>query len=662
MRLLKSIYGGYQPNEWSHFFSELQINLDEPHGLARLFRDSSKPIKISAVVEFPREEREYIRDNAEELLEPWVWSLETGEDVAYGRFAHMAMAAQNEGRVREVREKAKELLPLVNEALSRVRSEIGITIAPGAHSIETIPNYAVSLAFSTYAPGNVGVIEYHSASRTYLRETLGGIDLNTRAFEDRRRQSSLYNWQNKYTNVKTELAATYLRGLVAQQVEGSEAVENVNDTIKELFSQFFPDKEYLGVVPEVGGGLSFPVSLKGGVVHDINELSSGEKEIVYGYLRLRNSAPRFSMILLDEPELHLNPALLRGLVRFYHQHLGRNQENQLWLVSHSDALLRQAVGGGEGFSVFHMTPAGDVEASGDNQAVPVVADDELQKATIAIVGDLASFKPTGRVVIVEGGGDSEFDASVLTRLAPKFSARVNIVSGGDKARVRALYETLDRCGDKFGAGQRFFAIVDRDFDMADKPISAKILSWSVYHIENFLIDEKYILNAVNLLLACDRFTGEDEVTAALRESANKVIDSVVYERVKSAVNSEIVSAINISGRPDSSNPAAALAPSIGSTFGRLEVVRERLLETEWVANTMEDQRRIFAEAVGDGTWRAKLPGRKVLKQFANDVLGGKSSYETLRNVIIHGMEKDQFCPEDMQLVIEKILNTPIEDS
>ena len=46
------------------------------------------------------------------------------------------------------------------------------------------------------------------------------------------------------------------------------------------------------------------------------------KEVLFGYLRLRNSAPKYSVVLLDEPELHLNPALVRGLPQFYHRHLG----------------------------------------------------------------------------------------------------------------------------------------------------------------------------------------------------------------------------------------------------------------------------------------------------------------------------------------------------
>ena len=54
-----------------------------------------------------------------------------------------------------------------------------------------------------------------------------------------------------------------------------------------------------------------------GITHDINDLSSGEKEVLYGYLRISNLAPRQSVLLVDEPELRLNPRLIRGLPQFY---------------------------------------------------------------------------------------------------------------------------------------------------------------------------------------------------------------------------------------------------------------------------------------------------------------------------------------------------------
>jgi predicted ATPase len=141
------------------------------------------------------------------------------------------------------------------------------------------------------------------------------------------------------------MAGNFVKELLAEKSQGNENIEreSLSDTLKELFESFFPEKKFLGPQPTSDGGLAFPVT-SNGTEHDLDELSSGEKEILYGYLRIRSSAPSDSIILLDEPELHLNPRLIRGLPEFYRKHLGESLKNQLWLVTHSDALIREAIG------------------------------------------------------------------------------------------------------------------------------------------------------------------------------------------------------------------------------------------------------------------------------------------------------------------------------
>ena len=47
VRLLKSTYGGYQPNEWQQWFGEFQINVRDEVQLLRLFHDRSRPVRVA---------------------------------------------------------------------------------------------------------------------------------------------------------------------------------------------------------------------------------------------------------------------------------------------------------------------------------------------------------------------------------------------------------------------------------------------------------------------------------------------------------------------------------------------------------------------------------------------------------------------------------------
>ncbi|MEV6624956.1 AAA family ATPase [Amycolatopsis sp. NPDC051106] len=400
IRLLKSVYGGYLANEYHQWFGEFAVSLQDRSSVQKLFRDQSQPIVIEAHISFADSEVAYLRENTEALVQPIAWQEVTGQSIDWWTWSRLAIATQLRYQEPALTKRCAELAEDVRTALENSVHTLSLRIMPNGE-MQTSVCKPAEAAFQAYEPEHLGIIEYHSASRTYARQAVGGINLDARAFEDQRRQNRLYNSATKYQNIKTELAQSYLRSLIAEKAGQVTAKQDLNDTLSELFRTFFPDKTYQGARPRPNGDLEFPVRLSSGEEHDIDELSSGEKEILYGYLKLRNSTPRNSVLLIDEPELHLNPSLLQGYTDFYYRHLGLEQNNQLWLVTHSDALLRQAVGN-MNYGVYHMIPAGSLEKSSQNQAVEVVADDDVERVAIELVGDLASYQPRGKVVVLEG--------------------------------------------------------------------------------------------------------------------------------------------------------------------------------------------------------------------------------------------------------------------
>ena len=223
----------------------------------------------------------------------------------------------------------------------------------------------------------------------------------------------------------------------------------------------------------------------------INDLSSGEKEILFGYLRLRSSAPGYSVILLDEPELHLNPALVRGLPQFYYKHMGLELENQIWLVTHSDAFLREAMGH-DGLRVFHMQhPA--VSGGTENQIQEIRHGEEAETLILEMVGNLATYRPGAKVVFFEGE-DSEFDLNMVSRLFPTMVNELNFVSGGNRFRVEALHRTLAQSVQAGNIPIKIYSVVDKDSGAKVTPSAefSRHYSWDVYHIENYLLEPSFI--------------------------------------------------------------------------------------------------------------------------------------------------------------------------
>lgn len=245
IRLLKSVYGGYQQNEWHHWMGEFQINFQNRNDLAKLLNQQDVELRITCELSLHSEEREYIRRNGEELVRQSIWRARYPELYSWSTFRAVSLAAHLREREAEIAEQTKVEMVLLEQELT-AKSFIGeFVLSPGATPVVR-PSKALEIAFGTFRPHFIGVIDYHGPHRTYGRETLQGINLNLDAIEQQKSQHALYNYANKYANVKSEMAAAFIKEILASAAghPGGQQ-ESLSNTLKELFKAFFPDKQFL---------------------------------------------------------------------------------------------------------------------------------------------------------------------------------------------------------------------------------------------------------------------------------------------------------------------------------------------------------------------------------------------------------------------------------
>lgn len=651
IRLLKSVYGGYHQNEWQNWFGEFQVNPNsKSEELKSFFNNPSKMVSIDCFFKLRDEEKAFINSNARALLQDSIWRMLLPEAFQWGGYRMALFAAQFRDREPEVALKVAESLPgLLNElsapfVVGRVEMQVGGGLVINNSTL-------LSTVFSNFRPHDLGVIDYHGAQRHYGREAVQGINLNIDTSNQAYSQHALYKYSNKYANVKSEMASGYIRELLAEKAGRTEIKSaSLTETLKELFITFFPGKEFLGPQPNADGKLDFPVKVDNGNIHDLDELSAGEKEILYGYLRIRSSAPKNSIILIDEPELHLNPRLIRNLPEFYRKHLGEALDNQLWLVTHSDALLREAVGK-PGFTVFHMFPCG--ADSGKGQLRELKVTEEIDVAMADLVGDLAAYRPDGTAIIFEGGGDTDFDQSIVSRLFAKELAGINLLSGSNRSRVEILHETLNAAYSKGNIPIKFFAITDLDSDIAEESDAVRRFTWDVYHIENYLLEPKFVAEAVNSIDP-SRQLDQESVLDALRSAAHNVVPRLLRHKIRDYINSCIVRSINL-GFDNAAEDIARLASEAASrSINRINTCFEEKLDENNLRIKQSEWNSQIQTAFGDGNWKKILPGREILKAFVSEQRL-PVPYEALRNLIVSRMVDSAFQPAGMKDIITKIV-------
>lgn len=648
IRLLKSAYGGYQQNEWHHWMAEFQINFsNNADAFATFFQDKSKELSIRCVFRLHPDERKYLESHGKDLIRNSVWRLIAPEMYGWQSYNAAPMAAQYREREQEVsdltdKQWAEMLVELSKDTI------VGRLYGKAGENIRFDLSKSLEILFSTYRPGNLGLLDYHGAQRMYTRENVSGINLDLNAQTEQNKNSALYNYNAKYGNVKSEMAGAYVKELLAEKAGVPFASQSsITETLDELFATFFPDKKFLGPQPTVDGALTFPVVTASGAQHDLNELSAGEKEILYGYLRIRNSAPRYSLILLDEPELHLNPRLIRALPRFYHYHLGVALDNQIWLVTHSDALLREVVGQPE-YSVFHMVAAGRAD---EQQIQPLYAQEDTERAVLSLVGDLAAYRPGKKIVVFEGGGDSQFDEYLTSQLFPELLDEANVISSGNKLRVRELHGVLDQAADKGIVPFKTFSITDRDSETHQGITSPRFI-WNVYHIENYLLESDFIvqvLHDMNVTTLLDSAAVYD----ALRASALSTLNQLVRHELGKLVNDTLINAINTSIDPKSSDIPRSLHEAVDRSAQRIGHAQASLLSLQTLQDRAQEIETRLTQDLATDAWRSNFRGRDILKDFV-----GKhcpTGYDTVRHLIISRMRDAGFKPAGMRDVVDKII-------
>ena len=659
IRLFKSVYGGYQPNEWQQWFGEFQIDFQRnPQQMAYLLRDRSRPSVIEASIELAVEEVDFIRKEIQPMLEDLVWKTLFPGLQQIGLHARPGLAAELRAHKPTVDQRVKALLPSVLMQLE-CGVLLGQLMIQPTGAVQTTDNVLLEIVFSSFLPKRIGLIDYHGSHRNYGREQLGGINLNLDQEEDKFRTASLYNYANKYANIKSEMAAEYVRQALIEKMLGRTAptaqAAPLSETLQELFKIFFPGKRFLGPVPTEEGSLNFPVEVEGGAIHDINELSSGEKEVLFGYLRLRNSAPKYSVILLDEPELHLNPALVRGLPQFYLKRLSLELGNQIWLVTHSDAFLREAAGH-DRLRVFHMQYAA---ASGDsgNQVHEIQPGEEVEAIILEMVGDLAAYRPGAKVVFFEGE-DSEFDLNVVSRLFPAFEKEVNLVSGGNRSRVETLHKTLERSVQAGKIPIKIYSVVDKDSG-AEIDSSGELrrhYSWDVYHIENYLLDARFISEVLkNMDVHHNDVASVDGIERRLTQIAEAQMGQLISHKIRTEINSELVRELDLSSNPRSDDIGTALHSSVEKSIQQVQRLAGTKLRVEEIRKRVDQEREVLSKSLSEGDWKKHFKGRDILRAFVGEYVRGMR-YELFRNLLISQMVNSGHQPEGMKAVLDKILN------
>lgn len=333
--------------------------------------------------------------------------------------------------------------------------------------------------------------------------------------------------------------------------------------------------------------LSLLVETPSGHTHSLRELSSGEREVLGVMCYLRRLRGQGGVLLLDEPELHLHPALQRSLFDLA-EDVGLRA--QVWNATHSPALLGRATS----TIVLHMTgPSGSIE----NQLRRATDEPGLYQLRDDLGFRLTDLLQSDKLILVEGPTDEEN----LTRFFPMLVTTAAIRAQGSAGAVEEACRVLS----KQEVFLPWIAVRDRDM-LTDEEVSElmkqfpNLFIWRRRMLENELLEPQLISTALE-------YTGmnvsEEEVLSHIKDLALQEKEEVLRFLMEQRLNEVTHARYQRTGSPVD-NLRAYLESDLARRKEQLERFPELLPEM-----------RTQLEQVWATEWLRLVNGKRVLHKF-----------------------------------------------
>ena len=267
------------------------------------------------------------------------------------------------------------------------------------------------------------------------------------------------------------------------------------------------------------------------------------------------------------------------------------------------------------------------------------------RACIELIGDIANYRPDQPVLIVEG--QQQFDVLVLRRLFPEMLKGVNVLEAGGKRQVLQRQASLHDSAQKAGQSRSILSITDSDGDRVSDESRGQY-QWPAYHIENYLLEPKYIGLAIESIMAnSPGSTSLHYVQELLHKSKNEAASEIGQPRLIRKLKTRLNGHLQLKpGAPNRDLTAAELQKQILDCRNAINAEFDIVINGDELERVLQKHEEETARLQEQETTPDILPGRDVLRKIAESAIP-KGSYEILRNGILTEMARDEYQPPAM---------------
>ncbi len=473
--------------------------------------------------------------------------------------------------------------------------------------------------FSRFS-ANKSFFDFFSAHRNDFKSALNTWNADFLNEDSYKRLLSIGD--SKFQNIKqylTGLKISDLQKIQKQIREGNYDDVDSLKIIREFFNSFFAPMEFDDVYLDTNP-FKFSIKTPRGII-DIDELSSGEKEILNTYIHFHQLKPKESIILFDEPDVHLHPELERRYLRVLRS---LSEGNQMIITTHAPEMMIES--GSDSLFTVEKYPH-----DAENQFRKVSTTDELHNSLSIIMGSKGFVSLNSKIVFVEGE-ESSTDVEIYEHFFPSNVYNTSFIPAGDSNTVKFTASRVNTLLSSSTTFQNYFCIIDGDLGRhSDLAGLDRIFQLPCYHVENFLLDEVTILKSIQQLTGKDcPLLSTEEVAHTLKELA--LSDHHLLPFTRALLDKKISEKTKVATDLIFQKKFDELAGIHGVAFESIK----------------DEAKSIVEQAIQENRWKEVCKGRDIIKSFCHKY---DLKYLQFRNLLISNLNE---IPTPLQAIIDEI--------
>ena len=404
----------------------------------------------------------------------------------------------------------------------------------------------------------------------------------------------------KYQRLKNTIFGTIISSEDGRKI--------LQDEFEKIFSGILRGKELIGVSVSDRGLLSIKIKEKEtNHIFDIDGLSSGEKGLALTFLLISRTISKEGIVLLDEPELHLNPAVCKNILHFLIDKYVNENRFQIIMCSHSPEIVASA---------FELDNCNLYHLVSTDKIVRISRPDREEVAeALSILGTSESdgllYKGT---IFVEG----EEDLQILEAGFPDLLRQYKIKSLGGRGEVEKQIVSLQNAEKSESKLPIMYFIFDNDGKKTDIKSTnhVKILQWNKRCLENYLIDIDNLTE----------FLKNDSICANAPRNSNELrilLRNFSKQHLKENITRDLYERngfdhIDFNPKEISNKDFNEAGRILFSKIEKLKNQISSLSSEDWIRNFVNECRKEFDDRERNWNWEDFCDGKRLLSELHRD--------------------------------------------